>query len=210
MLHTNIEKEFSIILGQCTYDVQKKLEANEDWPTIFSTQNALNFLPIIKLTTYKFDDEKYLPLFIHNTKSVYYQSGQGNMSLNVYRGYYMNNLAIATSYGSKLYDEALCDNLTHMEYGLIYKDLADTEKDKIDQKFHDQYISMGFLRQADKKRYGIGLANLENNYMKADTNYPLDMPCAFRFLDELELDKSVKESHERSSTHEAFIQARKL
>ena len=37
ILSTNLEKAFSIILGQCTYDLQKKLEANQNWPTIFST-----------------------------------------------------------------------------------------------------------------------------------------------------------------------------
>merc|ERR1711884_365596 len=80
MLQINLEKAFSIILGQCTYDLQKKLEANKDWQTIFSTQNALDLLETIKLTTYKFDDEKYLPLSIFNAKSVYYQFGQGNLS----------------------------------------------------------------------------------------------------------------------------------
>ena len=58
MLQTNLEKAFSIILGQRTYDLQKKLEANQNWSTIFSTQNALDLLETIKLTTYKFDGEK--------------------------------------------------------------------------------------------------------------------------------------------------------
>ena len=57
MLQTNLEKAFSIILGQRTYDLQKKLEANQNWSTIFSTQNALDLLETIKLTTYKFDGE---------------------------------------------------------------------------------------------------------------------------------------------------------
>ena len=42
--------------------------------------------------------------------------------------------------------------------------------------------------------------------MKGDTNYPLDMPSVYRFLDEFKLDKSGRESHERSSTHIAFVQ----
>ena len=132
ILSTNLEKAFSIILGQCTYDLQKKLEANQNWPTIFSTQNVLDLLETIKLTTYKFDDEKYLPLFIHNAKSVYYQFDQGNMSLNAYRKKYMNNVEIATSYGSKLHDEALCDHLSEEDHGCLFKDLTDPEKVEID------------------------------------------------------------------------------
>ena len=64
---------------------------------------------------------------------------------------------------------------------------------------------MGFLIQADTRRYGMVLADLENDYMKGDTKYPLDMPSAYRFLDEFKLDKG-KDSHERSSTHIAFVQ----
>ena len=66
---------------------------------------------------------------------------------------------------------------------------------------------MGFLAQADDRRYGIVLADSENDYMKGDVNYPLDMPSAYRFLDEFRLDKSGKEGHERSSTHLAFSQS---
>ena len=65
---------------------------------------------------------------------------------------------------------------------------------------------MGFLKQADNRRYGMVLADLENDYMKGDTNYPLDMPSAYMFLDEFKLDKSGRDSHERSSTHIAFVQ----
>ena len=85
LLQVNLEKAFSIVLGQCTYDLQKKLEANKDWETIFSTQNVLDLLEIIKMTTYKFDDEKYLPLSIHNAKSVFYQFRQRSLSLSAYR-----------------------------------------------------------------------------------------------------------------------------
>ena len=41
------------------------------------------------------------------------------MSLNAYRGKYMNNVEIATSYGSKLHDEALSDHLSKREYVLV-------------------------------------------------------------------------------------------
>ena len=118
----------------------------------------------------------------------------------------MNNVEIATSYGSKLHDEALCDHISEEDHGIVYKYLTDPEKEEIDKKAHDQYIAMGFLRQADSRRYGIVLADLENDYMKGDTNYPLDMPSAYRFLDEFKLYKLGKESHERSSTDIALVQ----
>ena len=89
---------------------------------------------------------------------------------------------------------------------MTYKDLADPEGEETDQKAHRQYIFIGFIGQADNRRHGIVLADMENDYMKSDPNYPIDMPSANRFLDDFKLDKSGKESHERSSTHIAFVQ----
>ena len=56
----------------------------------------------------------------------------------------MNYVEIATSYGSKLHDEAMCDNLSETKYGLAYKEIATPEKDEIGQKSNKQYIAMGF------------------------------------------------------------------
>ena len=81
-LQKNMEIAFVIIQGQCTCDLQKKLENSADWDTIYTNQDILDLLELIKITTYKFKDEKYLPMSIHNTKSVYYRFNQGNLSLN--------------------------------------------------------------------------------------------------------------------------------
>ena len=62
------------------------------------------------------------------------------------------------------------------------------------------------MAQADNKRNGIVLANMENDYMKIDTNYLVDIPSKYRFLDAFKLDKSRKEAQDRSSTHIAFVQ----
>ena len=70
MLQVNLEKAFAIIFGQCTYALQQKLEAHRDWKTIYATQNVLDLLETIKMTTYKFVDEKYLPRSISDANSL--------------------------------------------------------------------------------------------------------------------------------------------
>ena len=49
------------------------------------------------------------------------------------------------------------------------------------------------------------LADLENDYMKGDTNYPLDMPSAYRFLDEFKLDKSGRDSQTKGTLNQNDI-----
>ena len=62
-LQKNMEKSYSIVFGQCTYELQQKLENKPEWPTIRDTQGVLDLLELIKVTTFKLEDEtKYLPL----------------------------------------------------------------------------------------------------------------------------------------------------
>ena len=60
-LQKDMEKSYSIVLGQCTYELQQKLENKPEWPTIRDTQSVLDLLELIKVTTFKLEDEKYLP-----------------------------------------------------------------------------------------------------------------------------------------------------
>ena len=53
------------------------------------------------------------------------------MSFNVYMEKYMNNVEITTSYGSKLHDEVLFDNIAEGKFSTEYKYLTDTEKEII-------------------------------------------------------------------------------
>ena len=116
-LQKNMEIAFAIIQGQCSYDLQQKMENNADWDRIYTNQDVLDLLEMIKITTYKFEDEKYLPLFIHNAKSVYYRFNQGNLSLNDYREKFMNIVEVATSYKNKLHDEAVSKQVCKDDHG---------------------------------------------------------------------------------------------
>ena len=121
-LEKNMEKSYSIVFGQCTYELQQKIENKPEWPTIRDTQSVLDLLELIKVTTFKLEYEKYLPLSIHNAKSVYYGFNQGNLSLNDYRKKFMNVVEVATSYGNQLHDEAVSKQVCQEKHR--YEDLS--------------------------------------------------------------------------------------
>ena len=79
-LKSNIQKAYSLILGQCTELMKDKLKASTKWEEIQSSQDALELLNEIKTITYKFEEQKYLPLSIHNAKATFYSFRQGNLS----------------------------------------------------------------------------------------------------------------------------------
>ena len=111
----------------------------------------------------------------------------------------MNNLEIATSYGSKLHDEVLKKNIAKEDHPNIkFEILTHEQLEAAEEKAHDQTIAIGFLTQSDG--YGATLADLENDYMKGDVNYSKNMPAAFRILGDVKLHKSGNQEQTRSYT----------
>ena len=108
-LQKDMEKSYSIVFGQCTYELQQKLENKPEWPTIRDTQSVLDLLELIKVTTFKLEDEKYLPLSIHNAKSVYYRFDQGSLYLIDCREKFMNVVGLLLHMGIN-YMMKLCQN----------------------------------------------------------------------------------------------------
>ena len=84
-LQRDMEKAYTIIYGQCSVQLQHKLKNSEKWETISSTQNVINLLELIKMIVYKYKEEQYTPLSIHNAKSAFYKFNQGDLTLNEYR-----------------------------------------------------------------------------------------------------------------------------
>ena len=106
-LKSNIQKVYSLILGQSTELMKDKLKASTKWQDIQSSQNALELLNEIKTITYKFEEQKYLALSIHNAKATFYSFRQGNLSNSDYFLRFKNYTDIATSFDGNLHDEAI-------------------------------------------------------------------------------------------------------
>ena len=101
----------------------------------------MDLLELIKVTTFKLEDEKYLPLSIHNAKSVYYGFDQGSLSLNDYREKFMNVVEVATSYGNQLHDEAVSRQVCEESHGHDdLNSLTSRQKKAVDLKVHNRYI----------------------------------------------------------------------
>ena len=64
-------------------------------------------LEAIKMIIYKFEDQKYLPLSLHNAKTNFYNIRQGTMTNPDYLDKFMNLTEMAESYEGTLHDSAV-------------------------------------------------------------------------------------------------------
>ena len=72
MLDDNIQRLYSLVLGQCTDLLQSKLKQQANWDTVSGAQVGIELLKLIKTVVYKFEDQKFLPLALYNAKNNLY------------------------------------------------------------------------------------------------------------------------------------------
>ena len=72
-----------------------------------STYDMFALLEAIETIIYRFEDQKYLPLSLHNAKTNFYNFQQGTMTNPNYLDKFMNLTDMAESYEGTLHDAAV-------------------------------------------------------------------------------------------------------
>ena len=97
-LDENIQKSYSLVLGKCTDLLKSKLKNINKWNVSLTTYDVLILIRIIRRITFKFYEQKYLPLALHQAKSNFYNIRQGNLSNAEYQEEFNNVVDVATAY----------------------------------------------------------------------------------------------------------------
>ena len=127
-LSANIQQAYSLVLGQCTQLMLNKLKCKENWDLIDSNQNVIDLLKEIKSITYNFEEQKYLPLSIHNAKASFYSFRQLSLSNADYLQKFRNLADVACAIGGNLHDNTLVEMVSQDNYNKSFQDLVDSEK----------------------------------------------------------------------------------
>jgi hypothetical protein len=78
-LQENIQKAYSLVLGQCTELLRAKLKQSSEWAEVSSTFDVLGLIRLIKSIVFKFDDQKSLPVSLHQVKQNFYSLRQATV-----------------------------------------------------------------------------------------------------------------------------------
>ena len=84
VLTSNVQKAYSLVLGQCTDLMLSKIKSSRNWDAIKLSQDVLALLNEIKNISFKFEEHKYKPLSLHLEKMNYYSFRKANMSKSEY------------------------------------------------------------------------------------------------------------------------------
>ena len=127
----------------------------------------LILIRIIRTITFKCDEQKYLPLALHQAKAKFYNIRQGSLSNAEYLANFNHVLDITTAYNRQLHDQTITDITTETAHtGVDYDTLTAPHQAIVQENAKDMYLACAFLCQSDRKRYGRFLEELKNDYTK--------------------------------------------
>ena len=185
ILDDNIQKAYSLILGQCTDLLQSKMKQQATWEATSIAQDAIKLVTMIKSITFKFEDQKFLPLALYQAKANLYNLRQGTMTNHDYLQRFNNLVDVASAYNGQLHDGAIND-IVHVRLfpNILKADLTAAQTKEIDTGAADLYLATMFIFQCDKKRYGKLSEELENAFTKGRDDYPSNVVSAYHLINE--------------------------
>ena len=118
---------------------------------------------IIRTITFKWDEQKYLPLVLHQAKANFYNIRQGSLSNAEYLEEFNNVVNIATEYNGQLHDQTITYIAPETGHpGVDYDTMTAPQQAIMQENAKDMYLACVFLRQSEMKRYSRLLEELEN------------------------------------------------
>ena len=115
-LDKNIQKSYSLVLGQCTDLLKNKLKHSNEWNATSTTYDVLVLIRIIRTITFKLYEQNYFPLALHQAKANFYNIRQGSVSNAEYMEKFNNIVDIATAYNGQLHDQEITDIATETSH----------------------------------------------------------------------------------------------
>ena len=169
ILDENIQKAYSLMLGQFTELLKSKLKTTTDWMTVSTDLDLLGLMKTIRSVIFKFEDQRYLPLSLQNAKSNLYYFCQNNLSNPEYLEKFTNLVDIAESFDGQLHDQALTNIAQGMwpdTKDVSWVGVPEPHKIELNEQAQEMYLACAFISQDDPKRYGRLKEELENDYTK--------------------------------------------
>jgi hypothetical protein len=152
LLDDNIQKTYSLVIRQCTDLLQSKLKQQTAWASISQDQDDIALIGLVKTITFRFEDQKFLPLALYLSKASLYNLRQGNMANHDYLQRFQKLVDVATSYNGQLHDQAIVNIVTvRLHPNVAYDVLPDAQKLVVQTASSDLYLATMFIHQSDRR-----------------------------------------------------------
>jgi hypothetical protein len=165
--------------------MQSKLESLDDYENKKDTCDCIWILKEIQGITHRFEGTRNVFISLDDAWSNYYAYKQsGNQSLHEYLKDYQSLVQVLEHYGAAIGAEgAYIESVKNKVKDAAPTGLTEEEYNKQAVTAAKlQSVAIGFLKRADRRRYGGLWSDLENNYTRGVDQYPADLTGAYNLM----------------------------
>ena len=203
-LGDNLLHLWSVIWGQCSYNMQTKLKAHGSFTIKRSATDCAWLLKEIKGVTNAFETTKLIFVSLDKALQSYYTTYQTkNQNLDTFYKDFKAQVEVLEHYGANLgADDAYIKEVERTTTTLVKptdvssassllfdataKQKFDTDmisyNSKVRKISRNRAIAISFIRRADRGRYGALWLDLQNQYSRGHDQYPTDLTNAYELL----------------------------
>jgi hypothetical protein len=184
MMESNMRGIYAIVWGQCSPMMQSKLESLDHYSTKSIECDCIWLLKEIQGITHRFEGTRNIFISLDDAWCNYYSYQQGpNQSLHEYLKDYQSRVQVLEHYGAAIGSEGpYLDLVRERVRAETYVVTEEEYKAYEITAAKQQTIAIGFLKQADKRRYGGLWTGLENNFTRGQDHYPPHLTNTYSLL----------------------------
>ena len=159
-LESNIQKLYLLIIRQCTYLMRKRLKASSKLTSISSGKDVPLLIDDIRSIVFKFEEQWYPIMAIHNQKSMFYSFRQMSLTNADYLQNFRNLDDIKISLSDNLYDRDVEKIVIQNIHGptitdIDYPNLTPVQNNNIVQVSSENYLEYELIEHSDKNIWKI-------------------------------------------------------
>ena len=201
----NKDKLYAVIWGQCSENMQSKLQSNTSFQAIDEHRSCLLLLKEIKGVMFNFESQQYPIMSMSMAAQKYYNIKQGrHESLTAYYKRFKTCVEVLEHYGasewshpSLILNEYRKDNDTNMTIDRIYDDA--TKFKNYLKIVKGKSTAFMLLKGARKERFGTLIYDLKSQYARDVDHYPTDLNQALQLLSTHEEKTNTNDDTDKSS-----------
>ena len=176
-LNGNLRAIFAVIWGQCSEAMKAKLQGLDEFKERERRNDCAWLLKEIKGIRHRFEEKRYYPLSLRDALANFYSYRQGpGESLSDYLQHFRYNVDVLEHYGGQVGADPGLLTMVEEEDDELTGELEFARAAK------DRLLAIQFLHNADGKRFGGLLVDLENQHSRNTDQYPRDLASAYSLL----------------------------
>ena len=147
-----------------------------------TASDGLQLLIAIKDLMFNVQEQKYVPLSIHQAKRQFFLLLQGQNTIGKYYEQFKNQTDVLTHIGAGIGDDEAIMSQVLRSQGINVDDAMDAQQETAETEGIQWYLPSAFLMGSDRSRFGCLLEKLENDFTAGNDNYPKTLTDAYNML----------------------------